>query len=183
MVLQRGTAGRDKREPAAEADAHHPDALIAIQPRLGGEPDRGAFDRVGDRRGNLEARELGDVRRHDGDAAGGELVGQPRQPRLLDAGHVQPGGQERDPAAGIGVARRIDARAQRSPRCRNRDLPLLDGARIEIGQTPRRALQVRGADDERYAVRIRRRDQRCSRERHRDRQDRDGSPNHPPMLI
>ena len=79
----------DDRQPAAEADAHQPDAPAAREPRRPGEPSGRALDVVGDGRRDREVDEVGDFGRHDRHAARGELAGERDQPRLVDAGGIE----------------------------------------------------------------------------------------------
>mgnify|MGYP003694601599 CR=1 FL=1 len=73
------------------------------------------------------------------------------RPRLVDAGHVRAPRSGARPG-GWGCGRRVDARRS-DPRGVGIAISRCSTARIEIGQTPRRPLQVRGANDERHAVR------------------------------
>src|SRR2546423_1866589 len=73
VVRKRGTAGGNDGESAAEADSHHSDAVIRGEARLGRQPNRGALDRVGDLRLDLEPRKLRNIRRHNGETVAGQL--------------------------------------------------------------------------------------------------------------
>ena len=94
-VRHRRPSGGNHRQPAAEADPHQRRRMIRRELAVRRQPAAGVLDRVGDRRGDLEAGELGDVGGDDGDVAGGDLPREPHQARLVDARRVQPRGQQR----------------------------------------------------------------------------------------
>src|SRR5207247_5905075 len=103
----------------------------------------------------FEARELGDVGRHDRDAARRERARETYEPRLVDTGRMQARHEERGAAARPG--RLVHARAEGTAIGRNRDLAFLCRARVEIGDAPQRAVHVGGANHERESVDVRQR--------------------------
>ena len=91
----RRPAGRDHRQPSAEADAHHSDLAIGREARVGPQPPGRLLDGVGDGWSDLEMRELRNVGRDDRKAAAGKLTRQTDEPRLIDAGRVQARDEQR----------------------------------------------------------------------------------------
>ena len=171
---QRRPARRDDRQAAAEADAHQRDLVIRRERGVRRDPAAGVLDRVGDRRRDLEPRQLGNVGRDDRDAAGAEVAGEPHEPRLVDARRVEPRGQQRRPPVRSG--RLVQPRAHRPAPCRDRDLALADRHGVEVGGAARRALHLRGAHDERQAVDVRPHDERGAGERRDDDEEREDAP-------
>jgi len=106
-----------QREPAAEADAHHPDSTVRSPPSVRCEPRCRTLDGVGQRRCDGELRQLGNGGRDDGDATRGELTRKGDQTRLVAAAGMQSADEQ---SRSADVSRRlVRPRPQRSSCRRN----------------------------------------------------------------
>ena len=132
-----GSACCDKRQPAAEAHPHQPQAAVWSQPRVGRQKDRRLLNRVGQRRRDDELGQLRNIRRDDRHAARGELTRKGNQPRVV----VPPGMQTAYEQASSSelAGRLVTARPQGAGRRWNVQLSLTDGLRIQIGEGPQDA--------------------------------------------
>src|SRR5205085_5246669 len=98
---------------------------------------------------------------------GRDLPGEPHQPWLVNARRMQSGGEQRRPAAqSLGL---VDARAHWSARRRDRQLARVYRNRVEIGDAPDAAVDIRGAKDAREPVKVR----ACDHEPADDERDRE----------
>ena len=155
LVADRRTARGDHRQPAREADAHQAHGAVGRQGVIRREPRRGVFDLVHRLGREAVADEIRQRDRHDGDAAGREVAGEPLQPRLLDAHGVDAGRQDgacggscpRGDTAARGWGRDASGSSSRVPRAR-RARPRPPRVRSTRPGAPRvRRARARGAYD------------------------------------
>ena len=94
----------DQRQTTGEADAHHAHASVGSQLLPRGSPGDGVLQLI---RAVGRYVIAGQIGRRDGqhlEAGGGQLPGQPDEPLLPDAIHVQAGHEDRGSSRGLGRA-------------------------------------------------------------------------------